>query len=103
MITAVAEGMATITAQVGDKTATCTVTVKPVPVIAVKSVTLSKNTITLMRGTGECLTATVTPDDADDTTVTWRSSDEKIATVDADGTVTAHALGTATIIATAKG
>ncbi|MDE7227814.1 MAG: Ig-like domain-containing protein, partial [Treponemataceae bacterium] len=102
MITAVAEGTATITAQVGDKTATCTVTVKPVPVIAVKSVTLSKNTITLMRGTGECLTATVTPDDADDRTVTWWSSDTSVATVDAwGGWVTARGVGTATIYARA--
>lgn len=47
----------------------------------------------------------VTPADADDAeailaAVTWKSSDEAIATVAADGTITAVAAGTATITAT---
>lgn len=49
------------------------------------------------------LTATVTPDDAVSKDVTWTSSDDKIATVAADGTVTAVKQGTATITATAFG
>lgn len=43
------------------------------------------------------LTATVKPDNADDKTLTWSSSDDKVATVDANGKVTAVAAGTATI------
>ena len=47
------------------------------------------------------LVATVAPADADDQTITWTSSDEAVATVDAEGVVTAVATGTATITATA--
>ncbi|WP_300562756.1 Ig-like domain-containing protein [Companilactobacillus sp.] len=43
------------------------------------------------------LIATVAPDDATDKTVTWTSSDEEIVTVDASGSTTAIAVGTATV------
>ena len=36
------------------------------------------------------LTATVLPEDADNKTVTWESSDETVATVDSNGLVTAQ-------------
>ena len=49
------------------------------------------------------LTANVTPDNATDQTVTWTSSDESVATVDANGKVHAVAAGTATITAIASG
>lgn len=44
---------------------------------------------------------TVLPDDAEEKTLAWKSSDESIATVDANGTVTAVGGGVATITATA--
>lgn len=47
------------------------------------------------------LQATVTPDNADNKAVTWASSDEKVATVSENGLVTALAVGTANIVATA--
>jgi hypothetical protein len=47
------------------------------------------------------LKATITPTDAANQEVTWTSSDEKVATVDEDGKVTAVAAGTATITCTA--
>ena len=46
-------------------------------------------------------TAVLPEEAADETTVTWTSSDEKIATVDENGKVTAIAAGEATITAAA--
>lgn len=99
-VTAVAEGTAIITAQSGDKTAICAVTVKLV-LVAVDGIMLDETTLTLEPGKTVKLKATVTPDDADEKTVSWLSSDTAIATVDGDGTVTAVKEGTATITARA--
>ena len=68
----------------------------------VDAVTLSQNEGILNVGKSVTLTATVTPEEiAADTTVTWSSSDETVATVDESGKVTAVATGNATITATA--
>ena len=99
-VSAVAEGTATITAKAGDKTATCSVTVTK-KVVAVESVTLDKSSLELNEGETVTLTATVKPDNASDRTVTWSSSKTSVATVDANGKVTAVAEGTATITAKA--
>ncbi|MBQ5311192.1 MAG: BspA family leucine-rich repeat surface protein [Oscillospiraceae bacterium] len=61
------------------------------------SVTLNKSTMTLAVGTSEKLTATVNPSNANDKTVAWGTNASSIATVSTDGTVTAKAVGTATI------
>lgn len=61
---------------------------------------LNKKKLTLEIDASETLTATVTPKDATDPTVTWKTSDDKIATV-VNGKVTAVKVGTATITATA--
>ena len=99
---AVAAGDATITATAGDKTATCTVRVSEVKTIAVTSVTLTSSELTLVVGEADVtLTCKVLPDDADDKTVTWTSSNLAVATVDATGTVHAVAAGEATITAKA--
>ena len=72
------------------------------PTVAVTSVSLSQTEATMTVG-GETLTLTPTvlPDMATDKSVTWASSDEAVATV-ANGVVTAVAIGTATITATAN-
>ncbi len=75
-----------------------TLTVNTIPVTGV---TLDKTSLALVVGDTATLTATVQPQDATDKTVTWSSSDDKIATVDAKGKVTAVGPGTATITATA--
>lgn len=68
---------------------------------ALTAVEVTPPTLELAVGaTGE-LTAEVTPESAVGITVTWSSSDESVATVDASGTVTAVGAGTATITATA--
>ena len=75
---------------------------KVVVTTKVDAVTLSQNEGILNVGKSVTLTATVTPEEiAADTTVTWSSSDETVATVDSNGKVTAVATGNATITATA--
>ena len=76
-----------------------TLTVK-VPTVGVTGVTLNKTTLPLTVGDTETLTATVAPTDASNKAVTWKSSKESVATVDADGKVTAVGAGTATITVT---
>ena len=95
-VTAVSLGTATITAKSGDVTAGCEVKVLP---IAVSSVTLNKTSLELAVGGSEQLSATVLPENATDKSVTWTSSDKKVATVDANGNVKAISAGTATIMA----
>lgn len=67
---------------------------------AVTAVTLDQTTLLLVKGTTGQLVATVSPEDAADKTVTWKSADETIATVDANGKVTAVAEGQTTITVT---
>jgi len=70
-------------------------------VIDVASIALDKNALTLYTNRDPktaTLTATVSPDNATDKTVTWISADEKIATVE-NGVVTAVGNGTTTITA----
>ena len=100
-VTAVADGEATITATTtdGEKTAECKVTVKAATV-AVTGVTLNQPTLDMKVGDSETLTATVAPTDATNKAVTWKSSKESVATVDAEGKVTAVAAGEATITVT---
>lgn len=102
-VTAVKEGTATITVttQDGGKTASCVVTVVTATV-PVKGITLNKTTLSLDEYKSEKLIATVQPEDATNKTVVWSSSDEKVATVDKDGTVKGVYAGTANIIATTE-
>ena len=92
-------GTATITAKAGDKETTCVVTVVK-RAIPVRSVVLDKTSATVTEGDTLTLTATVNPEDADDKTVIWSTSDASIAIVD-DGVVVTLAPGTVTITATA--
>ena len=84
----------------GENTQVIDVEVIPAKV-DVESIKLDQTTLDKKVGDAAVtLTATVNPSDADDKTVTWKSSDETVATV-ADGVVTFVAAGTATITATA--
>lgn len=68
----------------------------------VEQITLNKTEGVLTVGNSVTVTATVTPDNATNTTINWTSSDEKVATVDSNGQVTAVAAGNATITATSE-
>lgn len=70
--------------------------------VAVTSVAVSPKTLNLEVGQTGTLTATVKPDNATNKTVTWTTSNDKVATV-ANGVVTAVGKGTATITAAAGG
>ena len=99
VVTAIAPGTATITAKAGDKEATCVITVEK-RFIAVSAVFLSQNKVQLVEEETVTLTATVTPENATDSAVTWETSDPTVATVD-QGVVTAVGAGTAIITAKA--
>lgn len=70
--------------------------------VAVTGVKLNKDTLTVEKGKSGTLTATVEPNDATNKKVTWKSSDEKIATVDDQGNVTGVGVGKATITVTTE-
>lgn len=63
-------------------------------------VTLTPETASVAVGATTQLNAAVAPDDATNTTVTYKSSDESIATVDTKGLVTGVAAGTADVTVT---
>ena len=100
VVTAIATGEAIITVATTDGSnlsASCKVTVVPT---LVESITLDKTEINLEATQTAELTATVLPELATNKVVTWKSSDESAAIVDANGVVTAIALGESVITAT---
>lgn len=103
-VVAVGAGKAsvTVTTADGELDATCAVTVVP-EIVETTGIALDKSEHTIAAGESFTLTATVSPADATDKTVTWASSDESVATVDANGKVTAVKEGTVTITATSGG
>ena len=70
-------------------------------IIDVKGITLNPEILTLKVGDSAQLTAKVTPDNASDPDIEWFSSDEGVATVDANGNVKATGKGSAAVIAKA--
>ena len=88
-----------------DADTTCNIcgyvrTVTP-EIVPVSQITLNKAETSISVGNSETLTATVAPENAANKALTWASSDEDVATVAPDGTVTAVKAGAATITATA--
>jgi len=68
-------------------------------VVHPSSMSLSKSEMKVVEGASETLAATVMPLNATDKSVIWKSSDESVATVSAEGLVTGVKAGTATITA----
>ena len=105
IVSAIAVGEATITISVDGQSAQFTLTVEK---IAVESVTLPEELakgVTLNKGETLDIAgkATVKPENASDRTESYDSSDKAVATVSAEGLVTALAVGTTTISVTIDG
>ena len=71
-------------------------------VVLVGSVSFDKTSLSLIVGDEYTLTATVNPDNADNKTLKWTSSEESVAIVDKSGKVKAKSKGTAVIKAEAQ-
>ena len=99
-VTARGNGTAKITVTTTDqhKTASCVITVAQ----WVTGISLDKTSITLNEGQEQTLTPTINPSNAANKSLRWTSSNTSVATVDAEGKVTAVSKGTATIKAEAK-
>lgn len=101
-LSAVAPGTATITVTPIDtactQSATCEVTVRQ----AVKEIRLNHNAVDFYFGDELNLTAEIIPENANDKTLTWTSSDESVATVSEEGNITAISVGETDITCTAN-
>ena len=96
-------GTATITATALDGSgvkATCEITVSD-EIIKAESVTLNTSDTNILLGSTTTLKATVLPSNATKKSVTWKSSNTDVATVDENGVVTGVGAGSAAITATA--
>lgn len=100
VVRAIAPGNAVITATTvdGGLTATCKVSV----IVPVTGVSLNISSVEILEEARETLIATVEPANATNQSVTWKTSDETIASVTQNGKVTGNNVGTALITVTTK-
>ncbi len=96
-VTGVSVGETTVTARAENIEAVCKLSVLPIPV---ETVELDATAIVIHIGSTTQLSATVGPDNAADKTITWASDNEAVASVDANGLVTAMSVGKANVTAT---
>ena len=101
-VKAVGTGSATITVRTidGGYTDTCSITVAGPSSVPVSSVSLDRTYLEMHAGGTYRLTATISPSDATDKSVSWASSNPSAAAVDQDGNVKAVSAGSATITVT---
>lgn len=100
IVKGLAKGNCTITATSvdGGHTAECAVTV----VQPVESINVTPKTVSLKVSESSTLSATILPSNADDKSVSWRSTDVSVAKVDATGKITAISGGMARIYVTSN-
>ena len=90
----------TATNDSGNDSKQFSLTIDPKQTVSVTGVTLDQAELSLYTGESKTLIATVQPSDATIQNVTWESSNTEVATVDANGKVTAEGEGEATITVT---
>ena len=92
----------TVTAEnsYGSDNKELSITISAPASVSVTGVSLNKDSLNLYVGGNETLTATVEPANATNQNVTWKSSNTSVATVDANGNITAVGAGTAQITVT---
>lgn len=70
--------------------------------VAVTGIQINENIESIEVGKSKIITATITPSNATDKSITWKSSDESIATVNTSGEITAKKSGTVNITASSS-
>lgn len=96
-VTGVSKGSATITASYLGATATKTITVRD-PLVSVKNTSVS-----ILPGQTEKIIFVDNGNEIEVTGATFKSADESVASVSADGTITANKAGTTTVTASLSG
>lgn len=100
LIRGVAPGTATITAEIaGGYKAACTV---KVVLVAAKKIAFYPSSLKIEKGKSSQLTVVFTPENTTNKALSWKTSNKKVATVDANGLLTAVGIGKVTITATTK-
>lgn len=79
----------TVTSVDGAFSASCVITV----IVDVTEVTLSEASLSITEGKSVSLIATILPEDASNKGITWKSSDESVASVSQEGVVTGNKVG----------
>jgi len=101
LVTGISAGSVIVTATTadGNHTVACTITVQT-QAISVSGINLSKTAVSIILNDTEELSATISPSNATNKTVTWSSSNPAVATVNSSGLVKGVSVGSATITAT---
>lgn len=99
IIKAISEGFVNVIVKTNDGkvSQTAKITVKSVSTTAI---TLNKTILTLLAEDASVLIPNIHPSNAANKNITWKSSDRNIVTVDKNGSIIAHEIGTAIITAT---
>lgn len=101
LVSAIKEGVVTISASLGCSTSICTITVLHKP--QVEKIILASSELEISRGDSILINPTILPLDADKTSLIYKSSDTDIAEVSDEGMIKALSPGQATITVSADG
>ncbi|RDY30882.1 Ig-like domain-containing protein [Lachnotalea glycerini] len=99
-VKAIAKGTVTITVSAGAISKSIQITVNEVKVIVATEIDLGDYQASMAVGEKQLLSATVLPTDTTDQTLTYQSSNEKVATINELGRIIAVSVGTANITVT---